>query len=92
MKWLSLAFKKTGEVEKARSLWEEMVTWSRRQDAFPYVELAKYYEHRLRDFEKAMAFVNQALEQTSSHHEKEIELLYYRKKRLQLKRTGHASG
>jgi hypothetical protein len=69
-----------------------MVTWNRRQDTFPYVELAKYYEHRLRDFEKAVAFVNQALEQIPSHHGKEIELLHYRKKRLQLKRTGHASG
>jgi tetratricopeptide (TPR) repeat protein len=92
MKWLSLAFKKTGQAERARSLWEDMVTWNRRQDTFPYVELAKYHEHRLRDFEKAVAFVNQAIEQMPSHDGKEIELLHHRKKRLELKRKGDASG
>jgi len=90
MKWLSRAFKKTGQPEKAHSLLEEMVTWRRKQDAFPYVELAKYHEHRLKDFEKAIGYVDKALEEILPHHPKEIELLQHRKRRLELKRTGNA--
>jgi uncharacterized protein YprB with RNaseH-like and TPR domain len=90
MKWLSRAFKKTGQGERARSLWEEMVTWRRKKDAFPYVELAKYHEHRLKDFETAIAYVDKALEQTFPHLSKEIEILQHRRQRLELKRTGDA--
>ena len=90
MKWLSRAFKKTGQGERARSLWEEMVTWRRKKDAFPYVELAKYHEHRLKDFETAIACVDKALEQTFPPLSKEIEILRHRRQRLELKRTGNA--
>ena len=90
MKWLSRAFKKTGQGERARSLWEEMATWRRKKDAFPYVELAKYHEHRLKDFETAIAYVDKALEQTFPHLSKEIEILRHRRQRLELKRTGDA--
>ena len=89
MRWLSMAFKKTGQDEKARSLWEEMLTWTHKKDAFPHIELAKYYEHRLKDFEKAIVFVNRALEQTPLSHPKEIELLLHRKRRLEEKRPGN---
>jgi len=86
MRWLSLAFKKTGQGEKARSLWEEMMTWPHQKDAFPFVELAKYHEHRLKDFGKAITYVDRALEQVSPSHWKEIELLLRRKQRLEGKR------
>jgi uncharacterized protein YprB with RNaseH-like and TPR domain len=86
MKWLSMAFKKTGESEKARSVWEEMATWPHKKDVFPYVELAKYHEHRLKDFEGAIAYVKKALDQTPVHREKEVELLQHRERRLELKK------
>ncbi|MGD0916960.1 MAG: ribonuclease H-like domain-containing protein [Thermodesulfobacteriota bacterium] len=86
MKWLSRAFKKTGQAEKAQSLWGEMVTWPHKRDGFPYVELAKYYEHRLKDCERAIAFVEQALEQIPPHRQKEIADLLHRKQRLEQKR------
>jgi uncharacterized protein len=89
MKWLSRAFKKSRQGEKARSLWEEMSTWRRKKDAFPYVELAKYHEHRLRDFEKAIAYVDKALEQTLCHQPREIEILQHRRRRLELKKAGN---
>jgi len=88
MKWLSMAFKKTGESEKARSVWEEMATWPHQKDVFPYVELAKYYEHQLKDFEGAIVYVKKGLDQTPMHREKEIELLQHRKRRLELKKDG----
>jgi len=86
MKWLSMAFKKTGESEKARSVWEEMATWPHKKDVFPYVELAKYHEHRLKDFEGAIAYVKKALDQIPVHREKEVKLLQHRKRRLELKK------
>jgi uncharacterized protein YprB with RNaseH-like and TPR domain len=92
MKWLSRAFKKTGRADKAQSLWEEMATWPYQRDGFPYIELAKYYEHRLRDCDKAMVYVERALEKTPSHQQKEIEGLLHRKRRLKLKRDRRAEG
>jgi uncharacterized protein len=86
MRWLSTVFKKTGQFEKARPLWEEMVTWPFSKDIFPYVELAKYCEHQLRDFERAIAHVDKALEQIPLHREREIELLRRRRRRLEQKR------
>jgi hypothetical protein len=91
MKWLSMAFKKTGQEEKAKSLWEEMMSWPYQKDPFPYIELAKYYEHRLKDWEKSIAYVDKALEQVSSPQAREIELLLHRKRRLELKKVLNAA-
>jgi len=91
MRWLSMALKKTGQGERARSLWEEMATWPYKKDAYPYIELAKYHEHRLKDFERAIAYVDKALKETASDQEKEIELLLHRRTRLEQKRAGNPS-
>lgn len=90
MKWLSRAFRKTGQGEKAHCVWEEMASWQRKKDVFPFVEMAKYHEHRLKDFEKAIAFVDQALQQTLPHQVREIEILQHRRRRLEMKTAGHA--
>ena len=86
MKWLSRAFKKTGQAEKAKSLWEEMMSWPYKKDAFPYIELAKYHEHRLKDWNRAMAYVDEALDFIAPHQQKEIELLRHRRQRLEQKK------
>lgn len=86
MRWLSMAFKKTGQGEKARSLWEEMLTWPFKKDAYPYIELAKYHEHRLKDFDRAIDYVEKALSQTPSNRQKEFEFLQHRRRRLEQKR------
>ncbi|NWF92130.1 MAG: ribonuclease H-like domain-containing protein [Syntrophaceae bacterium] len=92
MRWLSMAFKKTGQVERARSLWEEMVSWPYQKDLFPYIELAKYHEHRLRNFETAIAYVEKALESASPDQQREIEMLKQRRLRLSQKRVGNGRG
>jgi uncharacterized protein YprB with RNaseH-like and TPR domain len=91
MRWLSMAFKKTGQSEKARSLWEEMVTWPYKKDVFPYIELAKYHEHRFKDWEKAIACVDEALELIPSHQQREIELLQHRRRRLEQKKFSNVA-
>lgn len=83
MRWLSRAFRKTGQFEKARSLWEEMASWPSKRDSFPYVELAKYYEHRVKDVGKALDYVRRALAETPTDRFTEIELLHRRRRRLQ---------
>jgi uncharacterized protein YprB with RNaseH-like and TPR domain len=87
MKWLSRAFKKTGQSERARSLWEEMLDWPYKKDTFPYVELAKYNEHRLKDWDRAMTYVDKALAFTPSHQQRELELLQNRRRRLEQKKV-----
>ena len=86
-RWLTMALKKTGELDRARLLWEEMVTWPHREDLFPFVELAKYCEHRLKDLERAMAYVDQALALSPLHPGREIDLLHQRRQRLEQKRA-----
>ena len=88
MRWLSLAFKKTGQAERARSLWEEMVTWPLRKEAFPLIELAKYHEHRLKDFKRAIGYVDEALARTALDRHGELETLLQRRQRLEAKRRG----
>ncbi len=88
MRWLSQAFKKTGRLERARSLWEEMATWPYQKEAFPFIELAKYHEHRLGDFDRAIAYVDQALERARPDRPRELESLLQRKQRLEGKRLG----
>ena len=85
-----MALRKTGQGERARFLWGEMVTWPYKKDTYPYIELAKYYEHRLKDFEGAIAYVDKALEETPPDQQKEIEILLPRRRRLEQKRAGNA--
>ena len=47
---------------------------------FPYVELAKIYEHRLKDPQRAMFYTDQALSKTMASDQ--IEELIHRRKRL----------
>lgn len=57
---LSLIHKREGCWEEALCLWEQMSAEGT-EDIFPYIELAKYYEHRAGDFGKALELVNEAL-------------------------------
>ena len=57
---LGFCYKKIGDTKKAINIWNNLKT-----DGFfriePYEELAKYYEHKLGDFEKAKQIVEEAL-------------------------------
>jgi len=66
---LSLCYKRLGQWHKAIPLWEKMLAEGG-GGCFPYVELAKYYEHRVRDYRRAAELVDRAL------HALEVEELH----------------
>ena len=55
---LSLLYKRTGQIERAVPIWQAMRTENLIRG---YVELAKYYEHRRRDYLQAAQLVREAL-------------------------------
>lgn len=57
---LSLILKRQGRWDEAVAVWEQMLGQG---DLFPYEELAKFYEHRARDPNRAAAFVLAALDE-----------------------------
>jgi hypothetical protein len=52
--------------------------------------LAKYHEHRLKDWGRAMDYVDEALELLPSHQQREIEFLQHRRRRLEQKKGFNA--
>ncbi len=76
---LSLMYKREGDWSRAVALWEEMAEDP--SDGFAMVELAKWLEHRVRDFEGAADLVSQALAICGNPEER--ERLAYRLNRIE---------
>jgi len=57
-KRLSFLYKRMGRYEEAMDLWWRMLADG---ELYPYVELAKQYEHRLKDYERARDVVRRAI-------------------------------
>ncbi|MBN2244456.1 MAG: ribonuclease H-like domain-containing protein, partial [Candidatus Aminicenantes bacterium] len=57
----SFAYKKQGKWEQAEKAWKEIIGLSSEFIFYPYEELAKYYEHRLKDYSKAREIVENAM-------------------------------
>ena len=57
----SFAYKRQGKWEEAEGMWKEIIYRSRGFIYYPYEELAKYYEHHLRDYQKARKVAEEAL-------------------------------
>lgn len=91
---LSLCYKRLRLWQKAIHLWETMMAEGT-AGIFPYVELAKYYEHRAHDYLRAMELVDRALhaleveglggEQWALDHLR--QQLLHRRRRLHTKMT-----
>ena len=58
---LSEAYKRARQHERAVAIWSEMVATGGALSLFPYVELAKYYEHVEKDYVRAAQLAKQAL-------------------------------
>jgi len=87
-KMLSIIHKKSGRLEKAACLWEEMLL-NDMNDKFTLIELAKYCEHRLHDIKRAITHVEQALKNDAlDQHERDAFI--HRLNRLTGKRKQQA--
>jgi tetratricopeptide (TPR) repeat protein len=98
--WLPAAdfYKRQGRFEPAVSLWERTIERKRRSriaPLTPYVELAMYYEHQQKDYDRALEYAEQAFEKargrlTAVRKEgggaEEIEAIRKRVDRLMTKR------
>lgn len=61
LKLCSFAYKRQGEWEKAVTYWKDVISINNQFELFPYEELAKYYEHRVKDYPRAITIVEEAL-------------------------------
>lgn len=61
LKLASFAYKRQGEWEDAEKIWKEIIERNREFIYYPYEELAKYYEHHLKDYQKAKIILEEAL-------------------------------
>ena len=52
--------KREGKYAEAAVYWKQLLAFSPAAGLYPYIELAKYYEHRERDPEKAKEYADQA--------------------------------
>ncbi len=61
LKRLAFLHKRRGDYHAAVQLWEQAV---RRGHIYAYIELAKYYEHRVRDYQRALKWADAALDES----------------------------
>ena len=78
------AFKRIGAYEKAVSLWEGLSSAPSKEGFRANVELAKYYEHRVKDIETAYQYAQRA-DKTAPLSQRQQRLLHKRLLRLQSK-------
>ena len=57
----SFAYKRQGEWEEAEKIWKKTIERCPEFIYYPYEELAKYYEHHLKDYQKAETIIEEAL-------------------------------
>ena len=84
LKLSSFAYKRLGEWEEAEVIWKEIIKRSQDFIYYPYEELAKYYEHHLRDYQKAEVVVEEALNMVENIFLR--EKLQYRLNRIKCKK------
>jgi uncharacterized protein YprB with RNaseH-like and TPR domain len=65
---LSLAFvyKKTGYIQKAEEIWHHLAEGDFPFSLYAHEELAKYYEHKIKDYHRALSFVEKAISHLNS--------------------------
>jgi len=82
---VSLYYKRLGNRKEAVSLWKEM--WEREQGFFEGVELAKFYEHKKKNYKKAEYYTKNLLflENDKSRREQLLYRLQRLKRKLGLK-------
>ena len=87
---LSLLYKRSGHHEKAALLWHDLLDGGGMWQTAPRIELAKYYEHKVRDYDIALRLTDETIEVVQERKltlrslvvEHELQELQHRRKRL----------
>jgi len=90
---LAYAYKRTGKIEQAVQIWRRLLKEEFSFNFYVYEELAKYYEHKEKDYPQALLIVDRAVESlnmttcfsSNFNYAKAFESLKYRKSRLERK-------
>ncbi len=87
-KELSLQYRREGRYAESAETLEKLIRTGECSDPAPFIELAKHYEHREKDYEKALKLVLHLLEHLPSGQISLREALLHRKARLERKKNG----
>jgi len=82
LKELAQYYKNTNQWEKALECWKEMTLSEYPFASYPWIELAKYYEHIGRDYQEALRWTEELLSFKESYDEKCRNELQHRRSRL----------
>jgi len=82
---LSIIHKRDKRWAAAVGIWKDLLSNENIFNLSPYIELAKYYEHKVKKFEIALRYSNEALSKISSRRENDVSALRHRIFRLQNK-------
>lgn len=86
-KKLSWQYKRINQYEKAVEIWQKMIK-ERGAVIFPYVEMAKYLEHKQKDYKKALYYTEEAEKlldknkMNTKNHKCNAEKIEHRRSRL----------
>lgn len=83
--YLSMLYKSMGEWDKALECWQSMIDEAYPFYLLPYVEMAKFYEHKTKEIKKAKELVESAVSKIAHYRIRELEELVYRLDRLNRK-------
>lgn len=83
-KKLAQLYKRTGRIDEAASIWQEMAA-CKPSEFYTVSELAKYLEHHERNYPQARVILEKALAGSNAYSDDERESLLHRLKRLNAK-------
>ena len=86
---LAALYKKLERYDEALHYWQAAIHPDQPFNLEPYIEQAKYFEHKLQDFTQAIGIVEQALNSLPLYRSTESNLLIQRLNRLNLKLAHH---
>jgi tetratricopeptide (TPR) repeat protein len=94
---LAYVYKRIGKFERAAQIWLHLLKKEFPFNFYVYEELAKYYEHKEKDYPQAMLIVDRVLESlnmntcfsSNFNYGKVLESLKYRRARLERKMRMH---
>jgi uncharacterized protein YprB with RNaseH-like and TPR domain len=94
---LAFAYKRTGSIKQAAEVWHRLLKEEFPFNFYVYEELAKYYEHKERNYPQALLIVNRAVESLNMNScfssdfnsGKVLESLKYRRSRLERRMRTH---